>query len=105
MPIPMYRNLANIGIVNKFSEQFHNMDLTPIKPKGRGDTLYWFYNVGGYHTLAFVGKKSIRIHKQFDFHRTWERRYPSVIQRGQKAADTATRKVESMIATGDISGL
>jgi hypothetical protein len=109
MPMPMYRNLANIGIATNRHGAFKEMaaagELTPIKPKGDPDTLLWFYNKGGYRSLAFVGKKNIHVKKQFDFHATWARRLMSVMQRGQKAADTATRKVEKLIATGDISGL
>lgn len=102
MPIPMYRNLAAIGVVSKFHENFKSMTLVPVK---KNNNLYWFYKYGGMMILAFVGKKQIKIHKQFDFHRTWERRHASVINRGQKAMDQATRKVENMIATGEISGL
>ena len=102
MPIPMYRNLAAAGVTGKFYENFKDMDLTPVKKNG---SLYWFYKYGGRMILAFVGKKRIRIHKQFDFHNTWNRRYSSVMQRGQKMMDKATQKVELMIENGDISGL
>jgi hypothetical protein len=105
MPIPMYRNLLQVGVTSKFNEDFKDRDLTPIKSKGDPNTLLWFYNKNGFRLLAYVGKKQTRIHKQFDFHRTWERRHDSVINRGQKACDTATRKVESLIDSGEISGL
>ena len=109
MPIPMYTNLAMMGVQKRFYKTFKEMSaqgkLTPIHPKGDKDTLLWFGNEGGVRSLLFVGKKNLRIHKQFDFHNTWARRLTSVIQRGQKAADTATRKVEKMIASGEISGL
>ena len=109
MPIPMYRNLAQIGITKRYYKEFQERaaagQLIPIHPKGDSDTLLWFYNRFGKKILAFVGKKNLRVHKQFDFHRTWETRLTSVMQRGQKAMDTATRKVERMIAEGEISGL
>jgi len=55
--------------------------------------------------LLFTITKRTRVHKQFNFMGTWNRNLPRVMSRGQKMMDRATRKVENLIKTGEISVL
>jgi hypothetical protein len=103
MPIPVYRNLAQVGVVKNaygaFKERADAGQLTPIK---QGDRVLWFYNRNGFRLLLFVGQKHLTVKKQFDFIKAWKNREPSVIRRGQLAADTATKQVEKMIRDGNL---
>lgn len=107
MPIPVFNSLAQIGITGNyhgaFKDKAESGELLPIRPKNKPGILYWFYNKNGYRLLLFVGKKSIKVKKQYDFLRTWNKRYPNVMLRGEKALDRATRLTERMIKEGALA--
>ena len=113
MPIPVWGNLKQLGIEKGAHATFDEMSAanSMFAIKGRGGSILWLSKVFGNSQkgykplLLFVGMKQLKIKKQFDFHRAWERRYPKVIRRGEMAIFRATRKVESLIKKGDISGI
>jgi hypothetical protein len=104
MPVPVYRNLAQVGVVRDaygaFKERSEAGQLTGIN---QGNRMLWFYNRNGHRLLLFVGKKQMKVKKQFTFTRAWQQREPSVIRRGQLAADKATKQVEKMIKEGTLT--
>jgi hypothetical protein len=108
MPVPIFQNLAQIGVVRafyrKFQEMAHDEQLIPVHPSGRPDLLYWFYKRNGHNMPLFVGRKSSTIKKQFDFHRAWDRRASKAVARGEQAIYRATRRVERMIKEGNANG-
>jgi hypothetical protein len=121
MPIPVWENLQKAGVMTNqdvrssvkesahhaFKEMSEGNSLFSIP--GRGGTILWLSKVfGDWNSrsrrplLLFIGKKSIRVRKQFDFTRTWLKRYPKVMRRGEMSIYRATRKVEALIKQGKL---
>lgn len=110
MPIPVWENLSKVGINKGSYQAFKDMSETGslFSIPGKNGRILWLSKVFGNMgkpLLLFVGAKSIKVKKQFDFHKTWARRYPKIMKRGEQAIFRATRKVESMIKQGDLSGI
>jgi hypothetical protein len=124
MPIPVWENLKKSGVMinqdahyntkesayNTFKEMSDAGSLFAIP--GRGGTILWLNKVfGDWNSrsrrplLLFIGKKSIRVRKQYGFTKTWLRRYPQVMRRGEMAIFRATRKVEGLIKQGKLGFL
>jgi hypothetical protein len=120
MPIPVWDNLKESGMImnqsyhtntqesasNIFKEMSAADSLFAVH--GKNGNIYWLSKVFGNARegfkplLLFVGKKTIKIKKQFDFHKAWTKRYPKVMRRGEMAIFRATRKVESLMNQGKI---
>ena len=124
MPIPVWENLRKSGVMinqdvhfntkesarSAFKEMSEANSLFAIR--GKSGTLLWLSKIWGDWTsrsrrplLLFVGKKSIRVRKQYDFTKTWLRRYPQTMRRGEMAIFRATRKVEGLIKQGKLGFL
>jgi hypothetical protein len=104
MPIPIARNLAQVGVAGNYHKAFQERlpDMTGVRS---GDRFFWFYNKNGHKLLLFVGKKQINVKKQFEFTGAWAKRVPAVMRRGQIAMDRATRTTEKLISEGAISAI
>ena len=122
MVIPNIKALQYFGIYkqNQALEFFkdHIKDMKMLTPKGGADIFYTMSTSGMSNEkrfgkfkgnvpnqpILFTLRKRVRVHKQFDFSKTWERRYSAIMRRGEEAENRATRKVEKMIREGDILG-
>ena len=102
MVLPVYKNLTQ---KTRTYEQFRKLnerkELYPVKKRGK--VLFFKRPQSGPFThrdLVFVGVRRIRVNKQFDFQKDWDKRIPSARKRGQKRVDTATKRVNKRMFGG-----
>lgn len=118
MPIPMYKNLAEKGYRGPWSKGSVNSGLKSkafakfiaqgrlVRIKRGGKALYFDKNkrnVGGgfdRSDLLFIGVHSIKVKKvltgALDFYRRFDRSFPRMVARGNKAVDKAIKQVERL---------
>jgi hypothetical protein len=126
MPVPNLEALKYYGVHNQFQAQEffkttfgkNQFQLVPGK-NGNYHLLAWSGDVRAKYLvrygrpdgvsagndralLLFTLSKKAKIKKQFDFSKTWARRVPAVMNRGEAAIYRATRKVERLMEEGKI---
>ena len=102
MPIPVYDNLAKVGISSKFTKSFHQMiasgELVTIQEGG--NVLFISENLieqGGnvYDSLLWYGTHRMTARaNNFGFIRQWNTRWPKVHKRLQNAVNRTVRSIE-----------
>lgn len=97
MPIPIYKNLAAIGINNNYNKAFHRLfdssSLEIVNVKGR--VMYFDDSQGGNKgSVLFVGAGKTKVRTQFRFTKAWENRLPSALKRAEKSIEKTIRAIE-----------
>lgn len=91
MPIPVYKNIGYVNSPYKlFKRKIYSKELTLIFKRNK----ILYFDKTGSKDLLFVGKKRIKVKKQFNFINDWNKRLPKVIDRYKKAIDKTTLKLE-----------
>lgn len=98
MPIPNYKHIRRQKTHGLFKDLMRRKKLIAVYRKGKA----FYFERGAQNRLLFTGVKSIRIRKQFDIARSWDRRRNSVIRRMDKALDKASAQVQKRIDRGKI---
>jgi len=98
MIVPIYQNLTNKKETHKqFREMRNNGGLFSF----RVNNGYLYFKKHGndidFTAPLFMAVKSIRVKKQFDFQRTWDRRLPKAMQRGDKRLIKAVERMEKKL--------
>lgn len=93
MPVPVYKNLKDVKTVSKYFKR--KTDLGELNIVRDANTLLYFDKKGS-KELLFIGTKSIRVKKQFDFRADFSKRMPNIIKRYGEMIDKATLKAEKI---------
>jgi hypothetical protein len=93
MPLPVYDNLAKIGVTKAFKSEFRKLyDKSALDPAMVNGQMMFFDDSGikgRGHTLLFIGARNITVRPQFSFKRDWSARLPGIPQRGEKQMQRA----------------
>jgi len=106
MTIPVYKNLAKLGIRRDWALNqkmfFGGRDGGLFAKRTANGTILYFNASDRYKTgarkgalkrsaLLFIGKKQIKLNPKFDFVNQWETRIPAAVSRGQTLIDRTVR--------------
>lgn len=104
MPVPIYKNLHVSALYKSYMVFINKIKKKELSIVRNGDSILYFNRTNDKYNpdrkkgeLLFVGRRKIRVKKQFQFEADWMRRGPAVIERYYKAINKATKLAEKQV--------